>query len=551
MSTQKADSIMTDGVGASANAGRFFSGAAPSLPPESGAPRVARLARNAIANLLRLGASWIVLLIVPPVLVRSLTHSEYATWMLVLQIAAYSMLFDSALQMSVSRFVARAFWASDWDLLGETISSITLLFTIASAVVLAGIVVLAMVMGHFFHSIPPPLMYQAKWSLIIVGGALALVFPASSLAGLSLGIEKNQINAIAGSASKLLGAAGTVWAALHHQGLVRMALWTSLGIFVQPAIFLFATIRQNMWSFFSVRLIRMKRAWEFGRFCSAALVAQISGLFIAGLDLPIVAAWDFANAGYYAIAIIVSNMLTVPYGAVLSTLVPIISSRSAEESPESMGGVTLRTTRLATALLLWIAIPLMIGMPLLLRIWVGKEYALNTLLLGEVLLAANLVRLTLMPYSMVGFSAGEQNKMLVSPGVEAAVNLAFSLLLVRSMGAAGVAVGTLIGSFFGVGLHFWNSMVYTRSMSFRKTDLLFNGILRPIAWSLPVAIVCATLFSLTASTGIRLLVLAAAVPALAFVFWKAILKPEDRTMFRLAGGHLLPLFSRAEGHIGQ
>ena len=287
------------------------------------------------------------------------------------------------------------------------------------------------------------------------------------------------------------------------------------------------------------------------RFCSVALVAQVSGLFIAGLDLPIVAAWDFSNAGYYAIAIIVSNMLTVPYGAVLSTLVPIISSRSAEESPESMGRVTLRTTRLSTALLLWVAIPLMIGMPLLLRLWVGREYALNTLLLGELLLAANLVRLTLMPYSMVGFSAGEQNKMLVSPGVEAAVNVVSSLLLVHTMGATGVAVGTLIGSFFGVALHFWNSMAYTRSMSFKKTDLLFNEIVRPAAWSLPVAIACATLFSLAASTGIKLLVLTAAVVALAFVFWKAVLKSEDRTMFRLAGAHLFPFFSRAEGRIGQ
>lgn len=548
MSTHKTEPLMTDGAGTSASAGRrCFNGAAPSLPPESGAPRVARLARNAIANLLRLGASWLVILLVPPVLVRSLTHSEYATWMLVLQIAAYSTIFDSALQMSVSRFVARAFWASDWDLLGETISSITLLFTLASTVVLGGIVVLALVMGHFFHSIPPALMYQAKWSLIIVGGAMAIVFPASSLAGLSLGIEKNQVNAIAGSASKLIGAAGAVWAALHHEGLVRMALWTSLGIFVQPAIFLLATIRQDLWSFFSPRLIRMKHAWEFGRFCSAALVAQVSGLFIAGLDLPIVAAWDFSNAGYYAIAIIVSNMLVVPYGAVFSTLIPIISSRSAAESPESMGRVALRTTRLSTALMLWIAIPLMIGMPLFLRLWVGKEYALNTLLLGEVLLAANLVRLTLMPYSMVGFSAGEQNKMLVSPGVEAAVNVAFSLLLVRSMGAAGVAVGTLIGSFFGVGLHFWNSMAHTRSMSFKKTELLFQGILQPLAWSLPVAIACAVLFFLAGSIGIKLLVLAAAVVALAFVFWKAVLKSEDRTMFRLASGHLLPFSRRAEG----
>src|SRR5690348_16543152 len=243
MSAHKPEAVMADGPGTSASAGgRYFNGAAPSLPPESGAPRIARLARNAIANLLRLGASWLIVLLVPPVLVRSLTHPEYATWMLVLQITAYSMIFDGALQMSVSRFVARAFWAEDWDLLGQTISSITMLFTFASAIVLAGIAVFAMVMDRFFHSIPPALMSEAKVSLLIIGGALAIVFPATSMAGLSLGIEKNQVNAIAGSVSKLIGAAGTVWAALHHQGLVRMALWTALGVFIQPAIFFLATV---------------------------------------------------------------------------------------------------------------------------------------------------------------------------------------------------------------------------------------------------------------------------------------------------------------------
>jgi hypothetical protein len=88
-------------------------------------------------------------------------------------------------------------------------------------------------------------------------------------------------------------------------------------------------------------------------------------------------------------------------------------------------------------------------------------------------------------------------------------------------------------------------------MSFKKADLLFSGIVRPAACSLPVAIACAILFSLAASTGIKLVVLAVAVAALALVFWKAVLKSEDRTMFRLAGGHLLPFFTRAEGGIGR
>lgn len=521
--------------------------ARPSLPPESGAPRVARLARNAIANLLRLGASWLAVLLVPPVLVRSLTHSQYSTWMLVLQLTAYSTIFDGALQMSVSRFVARAFWAKNWDSLGETLSSITVLFTIASAVVLGGIVVLALVMGDFFHSIPAPLLGEAKMALVIVGGALALVFPGSALAGLSLGMEKNKINAIAGSVARLVGAGGTVWAAFHHQGLVRMAMWVALGTFLQPGIYFFWTVREGMWSFFRVRLVRLQRAREFMGFCSAALVSQVGTLLITGLDVPIVAAWDFAATGFYAIAAMVSSMLTVPYGAVLSTLIPMLSSRTTDESAESMGRVLFRTTRLSTALLLWIGVPLMIGMPLFLRLWVGADYAAHTLILGEILVAAQLVRMTVLPYCMIGFTAGEQKKMLVSPGVEAVVNVVLSVLLVRPMGATGVAVGTLIGAFVGIGLHFWNSMAYTRSMAFRKRDLLFHGILQPVAWALPVAAVCATLFQLSASTAPRLLLLAVCVAALAMIFWKAVLQPEDRAILRSASAHLFPLFSRAQG----
>lgn len=538
---------MANGINTTVGSGSASLKGVPALPADSGAPRFARLARNAMANLLRLGASWLVILVVPPILVRYLTHPEYSTWMLVIEITAYSTIFNSSLQMSVSRFVARAFWAEDWKMLGEILSSITLLFTGAALIVLGLLALVALEMGRFFHSIPGGLLGEAKWALIIVGGSLAIVFPAISMAGLSLGIEKNKINAIAGAVSKVIGAAGTIFAALHHDGLVRMALWTSIGIFLQPLIFWIATVRQGLWTFFSARLIRMKRAWEFSRFCSAALASQIGNILITGLDVPIVAAWDFSNTGYYAIAAIVSNMLAVPYSAVLSTLIPLLSSRTASESPETMGRMLIRTMRIATALLLWIAVPLMIGMPLFLRLWVGKEYAAHTLILGEILTAAVLVRLSVMPYGMTGFSAGEQGKMLVSPGIEAVVNVTISIILVHRIGAVGVALGTLIGAFVGIALHFWNSMAYTKSMSFRKTEFLVRGMLAPLAWALPVAAVSATLFFIAASTGLRILVLAACAAALPLVFWKVIPGEEDRTLIRLAFGHLFPRLSRAEG----
>ena len=72
------------------------------------------------------------------------------------------------------------------------------------------------------------------------------------------------------------------------------------------------------------------------------MASEFSMLLITGLDLPIVAASDFKNAGYYALATMVSNMLVVPFGAILLTIVPMMSSMSAGEPAERMGRAVLR-----------------------------------------------------------------------------------------------------------------------------------------------------------------------------------------------------------------
>jgi Na+-driven multidrug efflux pump len=174
----------------------------------------------------------------------------------------------------------------------------------------------------------------------------------------------------------------------------------------------------------------------------------------------------------------------------------------------------------------------MLGMAPLLRLWVGADYASNTLLFGELLVAAQTIRLTLMPYTLIGFSAGEQKHMLVSPIVEGVVNLAASIALVRVMGAAGVAVGTLIGAVVGIALHFFVSMNRTPSMSFRKNDLLWQGILRPAAWALAPAAVAAMAMLIIPSTPGRLLVVGLTFVILCALLWKVHLAPEERAAVR-------------------
>jgi O-antigen/teichoic acid export membrane protein len=507
--------------------------------------RLALLAKNSLANLLRLGMGWIIILVVPPLLVRLLDRPSYATWMLVLQIGAYASIFDSGLQLSIGRFVARAGHDRDPNYLGKVLSSATALLTATAAVLCVLAVVIAFHLGSLFQSIPAEIVPQASVALLLVGGALALAMPASAFAGLCLGLEKNEINAAAGGVSKIAGAAGTLWAAFHHQGLVRMAVWTAAGTLMQPLIYFVAARVSGAAAHFKVGLISVRVAREFSRFCAATFTSQFTMLFISGLDLPIVAAFDFRNAGYYALAATASNLLTVPQGAVLSTIVPMMSNMSAGEPAKRMGQVLLRTTRLATALLLLVAVPLMLGMPVLLRLWVGEGYAAHTLALAEILLAANLVRLTLMPYTMIGFSAGELGRMLVSPIVEGGVNVLCSLALVRAIGAQGVAIGTSIGAFVGIALHFFVSMPRTRSMEFGRAQLLWQGILRPMGWAAGPAMLLALGLRLCSSPAAQIALLCASVAALAAVFWFGHLDAGERMVIRGAGGRLLPSRLRA------
>jgi len=69
---------------------------------------------------------------------------------------------------------------------------------------------------------------------------------------------------------------------------------------------------------------------------------------------------------------------------------------------------------------------------------------------------------------------------------EGLVNLVASILLASHLGARGVALGTLAGSFASVGMHFGVSMHFTRkNFAISRLHLLFDGILRPAVTAIP------------------------------------------------------------------
>src|SRR5450631_2259790 len=501
--------------------------------PVSKKPKVlATMAKNAVANLCRNGTAWIIILFLPPVLVRVLDKPTYGVWLLLLQLAAYIALFDGGIQLAVARYVARAEGLQDRNYLARLLSSVGALLIVAS---IAAVLLTALASWHLtdiFREIPTSIAESARQALLVIGVSLALTLPFSTMAGLFLGMQRYEITAFSASVGKLAGAIGTAWAAYHHQGLLAMAAWVGVGNLIQCLTYVIFWSRGGKRDLLQPSYIERGMVRDFLFFCSAMMVSLFSSILITGMDIPIVAAFDFRSAAYYGVAATLSSVLVIPHGSIVNTLMPVAAGMSASTNQQRLGQVLLKTTRFATALLCLITLPLLLLMPLFLRLWVGPDYAVHTILLAQVLVIAQFVRLTMLPYATIGFAAGQQQRMLVSPVVEGIVNLLCSLALVRFIGARGVALGTLIGALVGVWLHFTVSLRRTDCVVVSRRQLVWQGIVKQLACALPLLLGAMLAARWMASPLLQLTLAACAVVALFAVFWKLSFDSGEREQLR-------------------
>jgi O-antigen/teichoic acid export membrane protein len=490
------------------------------------------MARNAMANLFRLGSSWIIILFLPPLLVRVLDKATYGVWMLLLQVATYVTVFDGGIQVAIARFVARAEGLQDHRYVARLLSSAASILVAGSVVTVFLAALASWRLHHLFPDIPLSILPNAREALLIIGISVALSLPFSVMAGLFAGLQKNEINALAGSLGKFTGALGTAWAAYTHKGLLGMAICTGLGNLAQCFTYFVCWNSEGKHDLLRPAYVDRGMIREFLFFCSAMFASQFSMIIISGLDIPIVVAFDFRSAAYYAVAATLSNALAVPHGAIVSTLMPVAAGMSSSEKPHRMGEVLLKTTRFSTVMLCLITLPLLLGMPLFLHIWVGSDYAIHSLGLAEILIVAQFIRLTMLPYVMVGYAAGQFHRMLASPISEAILNLVLSLLLVRIIGARGVAVGTLLGAFVCVSVYFFVSLPRTDCVVVSQKQLAWTGILKPIVYALPILLSSLMVNRWISAPFSQTLLCGTSELVLLFLFWNFSFDASDRKQIK-------------------
>jgi O-antigen/teichoic acid export membrane protein len=230
----------------------------------------------------------------------------------------------------------------------------------------------------------------------------------------------------------------------------------------------------------SRKLVSGTAGRELFDYCVSLTVWSFATLLVMGLDITLVGIFDFQSVAYYAVAATLITFILGLQNALFSALIPVGAVLEARNGTSELGTILVSTTRYGMFLLLASGVPLLVAGRPVLAAWVGPEYASHTILILRVLVIANIIRLSAVPYAMLLVGTGQQRLVTISPLVEGFSNLAVSVILGVRWGAVGVAVGTLVGSTVGILCNFAYNMPRSTRIAVTRLDYFVNAYLRPL-----------------------------------------------------------------------
>jgi O-antigen/teichoic acid export membrane protein len=501
--------------------------------PERSGGFAATISKNIVASLARVGVVSLVALVLPAYLTHHLPVETYAAWVLILQLGAYVSYLDLGIQTGVSKFVAEYDARGDEAGAGRHASAGFALMILAGLLGIVLTLVLAWQVPRLFSTMPANLYHDVRISVMLLGSSLSFGLVCAVYSAVFLGLQRYWIPMTISIVNRTSFAAVILAVVALRGNLTAMGMAVALVNFVTGVLQVVAWRKKARHVRISIGFTDSRALKVVVRYCSLQSISIVAMLCITGLDVTIVGHYDYLQTAYYSIATLPTIFALSIIGSMMGPLLPASSAMSTQRSASEMGDFLARITRYTTAMLLLTGLPLMVcGSPIL-RLWVGAEYAYRTLPYLRILVFANVFRNLCLPYATMVTATGRQRAAVASALCEGIVNLGSSIYLAGRIGAIGVALGTLLGSFVSVSLHFAISMHFTQqTLAISRSRLFLKGLLQPAIIAIPSLVLLPFWWSPTHMSLSAPFVMVWGISTLVFA-WFGGLSKKERSRFML------------------
>ncbi|MCG3128948.1 MAG: hypothetical protein CHACPFDD_03844 [Phycisphaerae bacterium] len=492
------------------------------------------LLSNMVANVL--GQFMFVLtgFVVPRLLYDAVGKELLGVWDFGWSMVAHLMLVGGGMMSAVTRDVAHHTGREDYDALSATINTCWVIFTGCAALVVALGGLTAWMLPWFIPTLSAGLIPEARWVLLLLSASIAVRFSLHVFNGVITGSQRyvlqNTINGACFTATVVLG----VGLVKLGYSLSAMAAVYILGELVGGLLKLrYARQVNPHWRLGGqyVRASTVRRVFSFGgktvmQAVSRVLLYQTNTMLVGRyMGAEAIAMFSRPRSLVFAVERLMSNMGVV--------FVPRASELQARGDREALR----RALKTASEYSLYVSLPCLLTLAILgepiMRLWMGKEFALGAVLavLAVGHLATNASRGT---YAIL-MGMGLHGAPAAAEFVGALAGIALAMLAVGHLGwgLMGAALAIVIPSTIVNGVYL--PMRVCAALEMPISRYLLHAAAKPLMVAAPAALamLAVRLWGPGGALGQTLVGIGVSGPIYGFLCWRLALNDEQRR--RIAG----------------
>jgi O-antigen/teichoic acid export membrane protein len=401
------------------------------------------VARNVSTRYLAIAAELVVGVVVLPFNVAHLGQAAYGLWMLAGSVTAYFSILDLGYSGALVKFVAQYRARRDLRALNEVLSTTFYVFAFFGVVTYLIAIVIAMYLGRLFH-LTPDQVHLGRVVLLVTSVTVAGGTAFSVFGGVINGFQRYDLNNVVGTISTIVTAVVNVVVLVLGYGLVELVYATTA-----VRVLTYWVYRANAYRVFpglrlSARSFSLARLREVTGFSVYMLLIDWSKKLNYSVDTIVIGA--FLNTSAVAVFSVGQRLAEATQrltNQLNEVLFPTVVDNDAAQRTDRLQAIFIQGTRLSLATVIPIGGAMMLMATPLVHAWVGPDFAGSVVVL-HVLSLTVIVRVGSATATTLLKGAGQHRMVAWVNVITAVVNLSLSVVLVSSMGLAGVAIGTLV-----------------------------------------------------------------------------------------------------------
>jgi len=398
---------------------------------------------NLSTRYLAIGVEIVVGLVVLPFNIAHLGKAAYGLWMLTTSITAYFSVLDLGYSGAIVKFVAEHRARKETRALNEVLSTTFYLFAGFGTLAYVVAIVIAMFLDRILH-LSPEQAHVGRVVLLVTSANVACGMAFTVFGGVINGFQRYDLNNITGVISNILIAIVNVAVLLAGYGLIALVVATTT-----VRVLTYWVYRANAYRVFPALAIRpsnfkVSRLRELTSFSVFMMLIDWANKVNFSVDAIVIGiALDTTAVAVWAVAQRLAETTQRLTNQLNDILFPNVVDHSTSSRVDRLQTLFLVGTRLSLAAAVPICVALILMGDLLIKAWVGSDFAGSVVVLRVLALSVVLRVGAAVPGTLLKGAGAHRFVAYTNVGT-AAVNLALSIVLVRWMGLAGVAIGTLV-----------------------------------------------------------------------------------------------------------